>query len=173
MGQVYDFKTIVDAAKIVSKNQLPIKFIICGKGPKLNKLKSLSQDIDSLIIPGWIYKKQLKTLLKISHLGIAPYRNIHSFTNTISNKVAEYLSTKLPIALSIDNGLLFQKITRYDAGFSYSEDPKKLVDSIMSLKNNQNYYARMQSNAFNFYNEELNANKIYDDFANYLEKLSL
>ena len=171
LGHVYNFSPIIEAARIANTDKLPIKFIICGKGPKLKDLKTCSKEIDNLIVPGWIYKNQIKSLLAISDVGIAPYQNIFSFINTISNKAAEYLSASLPIALGINEGILFEKLRKYNAGFSYSENPRILLRELLKIKNDLIYFKQIQANALSLYQKELDANKIYSQYSEYLESL--
>tara|TARA_B100000212_G_C27380389_1_gene536794 strand:- start:2502 stop:3761 length:1260 start_codon:yes stop_codon:yes gene_type:complete len=172
LGNVYNFNPIIEAAKILEKIDLSIKFVICGNGSQLLNLKAAGEKSNNLIVPGWIYRNKILSLMTLSNLGLAPYIPINSYLNTISNKIAEYSFGKLPIALSLREGLLYKKLQEYNAGIFYDSDPKILAKKILSLKSNNNRYEQLRNNSYQFFTKELDGARIYSQFADYIVNLA-
>ena len=101
IGPHFEFNPVFKSAEHFIKKNLKINFIICGDGPHKKRLSARSENYSNIIFPGWISKAQLQTIGKLCDFGIAPYVNNNTFTNTISNKIIDYLSMGLPILTSI------------------------------------------------------------------------
>ena len=172
IGNVFDFEPIIESAKILNDSNPRIKFVICGNGEKLDYLKNKSLKLNNILYPGWIYNYQILSLLNIADIGIAPYMPINSFLETISNKAAEYLYGRLPIALSVNKGPLYQLLKDQKAGIFYSCSGEKLAEELIRLSNDDSLLNQLKDNAFRTFEEFLDGKVIYKNFINYLENIA-
>ena len=101
-----------------------------------------------------------------------PFIDSENYIKNISNKPAEYLSAKLPLAYSLNKGELFDIIRSKNCGFIYENNSNKLFKQLIKLQKNPNYLNEMSKNAYITYKNLLDGNKIYNSLVNYLESIS-
>ncbi|MGS0746155.1 glycosyltransferase family 4 protein [Syntrophomonas erecta subsp. sporosyntropha] len=147
-----------------------IKFIICGDGESLVSIKNKALNFRNVKFPGWVNQSKIRSLLELTSLGLAPYRESKNFTLNIPNKFAEYLSAGIPILLSI-NGEMNDLITKYNCGYIYNngDELSELIYKIYSDRSLLNILSR---NAVNLFKEKFEANKVYSEMSSYLEEIS-
>src|SRR5258708_29097147 len=92
IGRQFNLETVIEAAKTLERQGKKFQFIFCGKGDSLSNYKSQSVGCASVLFPGFVNTAQIWTLMRMSHAGIAPYRETRNFSGHIPNKVIEYLS---------------------------------------------------------------------------------
>jgi len=168
----FEFETIFSAAEILQKLHAPVRFVICGLGAKEAKIKKACKDLTNCVFAGWINASQIKIVLELSHVGLAPYIHTKNFTENIPNKPAEYLSESLLIATTLKYGKLYNLINSNECGFSYGNDPVKLASYLENLAKNKNDLKRLAKNSESVFIKELNGVKVYNSMVNYLKMLS-
>lgn len=168
-GKQFEINPIIEAAKKLSGRN-KIKFVLCGTGENLPMMKEKAKKLPNVIFPGWIEKKHISTLLAVSKLGLAPYRDSINFSYNVPNKFGEYLSVGLPVILGI-GGVMKELITENMCGVCYSNSDE-LVDIILSLYNNENNLKIMSQNAYRLYESKFNSNKVYNEMAEYLREIA-
>jgi len=147
-----------------------IVFIFCGTGDKLNELKDAAKMLENIIFTGWLNRAEIWQLMKISKLGLAPYRNLPNFTLNLPNKPIEYLSSGLPILSSID-GILGKTIRENRCGIVYDPDnPEELIEIVKNLYKNPGKLKQMSKNARQLYRKKFVAEKVYKEMVEYLEE---
>lgn len=169
----FNFQTIFSAAKILESKGLPIRFIFCGIGEKEVEIRLKCAKYNSCMFAGWINAAQIKVILELSDVGLAPYVHTKNFTENIPNKPAEYLSEKLLIATSLEHGKLFDLIKLEKCGLSYGENPNKLASFLETLRKDSNELKRLKMNAENLFNRDFDGNKVYNSMINFLESLTV
>jgi len=162
---------LIDAAKKINYDQKHnVRFIICGVGSILKNLIDLSANVPTIFLPGWVTKKQIRYLMQISDAGILPYRSDRGFELSYPNKVGEYLSEGLPIISSI-RGVLSSLLDKEKIGITYkNQNVDDLVKAIYSLIEDKNLEKEMRLNAKKVFDKRFDANKVYNDYINFLEK---
>lgn len=171
MGRYFDFETVIQAARQCKNQGLPLRFVICGSGEKLASYKELAKDCDNMLFPGWVNSPKIWYLLRISSVGLAPYVNIDNFTLNLPNKPAEYFSASVPILTSLQ-GILSKLLAETETGLTYQDgNPADMVDKLMHLYNNPGKRQTMAANAGILYNEQFNADIVYNNFAHHLENI--
>jgi glycosyltransferase involved in cell wall biosynthesis len=171
LGNVIDINPIIEAAIRFEKEKIPIKFILCGDGVRLNKFKKLTKKCTSILMPGWIDKTQIQYLMKISKLGILPYKNLDNYKMNIPNKPIEYLSAGLPVITSV-SGLLKQTIEVHVCGEFYTSSIKfELYNKIYSFYKDTDKLNLFSKNALSLYNSKFNSINVYKNMAIYLENI--
>lgn len=116
-GRQFEFNAIIEAANMLIYQE-DIKFVLCGTGENLEKVKKVAPH--NIIFPGWIEKEAIISLLSFSSLGIAPYINSINYKTNTPNKFGEYLSASLPILVSIE-GTMEKLLHEYECGCSYND----------------------------------------------------
>ena len=77
----FEFETIFSAAKILQDQGAPVRFVICGIGPKESKIRQSCEDLSNCIFAGWVNAAQIKIILELSDVGLAPYINCLLYTS--------------------------------------------------------------------------------------------
>ena len=168
----FEFDTIFSAAKILQNQKVPARFIFCGIGAKEKEIKKSCESLNNCIFAGWINAAQIKTILELSDVGLAPYINTENYIDNIPNKPAEYLSESLVIATTLTKGKLHELIYKKNCGFSYGNNPEKLASSIKHLASDKQYLKKMIINSDESFHSELDGKKIYSNMIDFLEEIA-
>jgi glycosyltransferase involved in cell wall biosynthesis len=170
-GGRYDIDTIIEAAKVLQKDALPVTFVLCGDGQYLQKCRQLAKGVDSVVLPGWVGQAEIWTMARMSSVGLAPYISSTSFRMSIPNKVIEYWSGGLPVVNSLD-GIVADLLARHDCGVTYRlGDPGGLASALRGLYNDPTRLTAMSRNATALFNERFVAEKVYRDMDRHLERI--
>ncbi|MDW4440330.1 glycosyltransferase family 4 protein [Staphylococcus saprophyticus] len=164
-GKQFDLETVFDAIDRFKDSN--IKFVLCGLGEKYEFYFNKYKKNENVILPGWIGKEEISTLLINSDIGIAPYINSKNYRLNLPNKFGEYLSSKLPILVSV-NGMMENVLTQFECGYKY-DDGLDLYNKITYLIKNKEILKKQKENAFNLYEDQFKVEKVYNGFADYLE----
>ena len=109
--------------------------------------------------------------MKISKLGILPYKNLENYQLNIPNKPIEYLSAGLPVITSV-SGLLKNTLDEFECGKFYSIDIKfDLYYKILCFYNDTEKLRLYSKNALSLYHSQFNSNNVYRNMAEYLENI--
>ena len=172
LSNSFVFETVFSAAKILEKEVAPVRFIFCGEGIKEPEIRELCRGSSNCVYAGWVNSGEIKTILKLSHVGLAPYVQTRNFIENIPNKPAEYLSENLLIATSLKQGRLYDLIDTEECGFSYGNDPSKLASLLRKLATSDQDLERFARNAERTFSSKLNGNEIYYSMVEFLEKIA-
>jgi len=170
LGKTNDLFPVIDACKILEARLIPVKIIICGDGPMASDLAEQAKGTSNLFLPGWIYAHQIRALLEIADVGIAPYINSYNYIANIPNKPPEYLSRGLIIALSLNNGSLYQLISEKQCGFSYDNDSGVLASKLEYLVNNSSQVLNMKANSLDTFKELFDGELVYKKLIKFMEE---
>ncbi len=169
---IHEFETIFSAARILQDQGAHVRFIFCGIGAKELEIKQSCNELNNCIFAGWVNAAQIKIILELSDVGLAPYVNTKNFIENIPNKPPEYLSENLLIATSLVSGELCELIHSRECGFSYGSDPIKLASFLENLAINDKDLERLVKNAEKVFSNDLDGKKIYHSMIGYLEKIA-
>lgn len=165
-GDQFKFDEIIDASKYF-KEKPDIKFVLCGNGKHEEEIR---KSVDSnVIIPGWIEKEQIFSLMANSSIGIAPYINSINYRLNTPNKFGEYLSAGLPIAVSV-RGEMERLLNHYECGDVYYNS-KDLVGIIEKYYYNKELLYQHSANARVLYEEMFNADTSNQKLLNHIVKI--
>lgn len=165
-----ELKTLTSAAKILHRKGFNnIRIVVCGSGEMLEYLVKDSEDCPLVILPGWIDKDEINTLLAVSKGGILPYPSSLDFIRSYPNKVGEYLSHNLPILSSVQ-GAMEALISNWKCGITYENNsPQSLVDAIEFLEKNEDARANMAINAEECFKKKFDSKIVYSDYVSFAE----
>jgi glycosyltransferase involved in cell wall biosynthesis len=170
IGHQFDMETVLDAA--AQLQSLPIRFVLCGTGDQLDRLRQRATGLSNCVWPGWRTRFEIWTLLRRASIGLAPYIRRRDFLATIPNKAAEYFSASLPVALSLDEGLLRGLLDEYDCGFSYAGDAAVLAEHVRRLHADRGALTRMAANARTLFDSRFRADIVYGEMIDALESIA-
>lgn len=161
----FNFDILIQVAQNLKEEN--VKFYICGTGNRFDEIKVKTQELENVIMTGWLEKEELNYILKNMNIGFAPYNNTFDFQSSISNKFAEYLFYGLPIIVTSD-GTMAKTVEQNKIGIA-SRDVEKITEFILKLKNDKDEYEKMSVNAKKVYENNFMADEVYSDLVEYLE----
>jgi glycosyltransferase involved in cell wall biosynthesis len=168
-GESYELNLIAEVAKRFDMNpQNEIAFYIIGTGAQDATLKKKAAQLKNLHLPGWLGSDQIHSFLNSAWAGIVPCKSVQ---NAAPNKVFEYLSAGLPLISSLE-GEIADLIEKYRIGLNYRVgDSEDLYQCINKLATNDQLRQQMSKAAHSVFQKYGDADRIYDDYADYIEKL--
>ena len=169
-GVSYELELILDAAKRFEKSgRNDICFVLAGTGEQYELIKRKTLGLRNVVLPGWIGKKEIDALLKSAYAGLLSY--IKGASQGLPNKPFEYLSAGLPLVNSLE-GEMAELIDRYGFGLNYPPgDIDGLCRCIERLVSDSALHQQMSLNASKFFKEFGDADKIYGEYAEHIERL--
>ena len=172
LGRQFDIETIVEAARALRNEKLPIRFILCGDGDNAAKYKALAKGLSNVTFPGWVGYPEIWTLMRASKVGLAPYVNVPNFLMNVANKPIEYLSAGLPVVASL-RGCLGDLLANNECGLSYDNgDVQGLAGLLRELRDQPERLVAMSHNARRLFEQELTAEKVYGAMIDHLQEIS-
>ena len=164
------YGTVLSAAGNLQRIKPGVKFVFCGTGQYREKIIDMSKDCSNVILPGEVDFDNLFWLRKHSLAAIQPVERRKDYQNSLSNKFFESISSGLPIITWLQ-GISKEYIEKYNCGFTYSS-ATELFQHVNRLIESPETRNELSGNALNLYESRFNAEIIYPNFVNYLEKLN-
>ncbi|MBF0119173.1 MAG: glycosyltransferase family 4 protein [Desulfobacterales bacterium] len=164
----FDFYTIIEAIDILN-NKYPniAKILMVGDGPEYNNIRELSQKKSNIIFTGWLDQISIRAILKLSSVGIAPYKSDTYIS--LPNKPFEYMAAGLPLLSSL-RGELDDLIKKEQIGLKYrAGDSNSLVKQILWLAEHPEERISMGKRSRQLFEERYNADLIYPKLVEHLE----
>ena len=168
-GDSYELDLIAEVAKRFDKNpQNDVVFYVIGTGAQDSNLKKKAADLTNMHLPGWLESDKIQTYLNSAWAGIVPCKSVQ---NAAPNKVFEYLSAGLPLISSLE-GELADLIEQYRIGLNYRVgDSEGLYQCVNKLAAHEQLRHRMSKAAQSVFEKFGDADRIYGDYADYIENL--
>jgi glycosyltransferase involved in cell wall biosynthesis len=166
-GTYHNPSLLIDCAKEFEGGD--IRFVLAGDGELLQELKEKASSLSNVFFPGWLDQDQITVLLKHSHVGVCPSGQIENKV-FFPNKAFSYLAEGLPV-LSSFRGEIEEIIDKYKVGYSY-DNLESLVKGIKALYNDSDLYREMSANALRLFGEKFDADKIYVEYAQHVERIA-
>jgi glycosyltransferase involved in cell wall biosynthesis len=164
----YDIETVISAAENFLKNK-KIKFIIGGDGAKRHKVVEASEKLNNLIYTGWLNENEILSLLKISKIGLIPYKK-YAF-QSLPYKPFEYMCGGLALLSSLE-GDLAKIIDKNKIGLNYTAGNKdSLIQKIEYFFNNEKITKEMGVRSRQLFLEKYRSELVYSEFSNYISKM--
>ncbi len=169
-GHSYELDLVVEAARFLeTKHRGKTCFVLAGTGFQETALRVKVRGLRNVVLPGWIGAKDIRDLLRRAWVGLLPCRSV---VGALPNKMFEYLSAGLPVVSSVE-GEMAEAIDRNSLGINYGAgDLNGLCAALERLLQNPEERERMARNALDFYNRFGNADRIYAEYADHIERVS-
>lgn len=162
----FDFKPIIEAAKILIKTNKEIVFVICGDGEGLEKLKQSCKGLNNIVFTGWIDQNEINCILSNTDIGIAPYHNTFTYLTSIPSKISEYFAYGMPVVSGL-GGILAHFLKMNDAGYFYHSG-QELAEQLVALKNNPNHLSIIRKNNLSLFAREFDSRIVYENFKKHI-----
>ncbi|MCE5310602.1 MAG: glycosyltransferase [Acidobacteriales bacterium] len=171
LGRQFDIETVLDAAATIRRSDRGVRFVLCGTGDEADRFKALASRIGNTLWPGWVGAAEIWTLMRASHIGLAPYMCNRNFEEHIPNKPIEYLSAGLPVLTTL-KGALGRLLRENDCGLTYTPGKSnELARLIVDLKNQPFRLQELSCNASRTFRGSFVAENVYPEMVQYLEGL--
>ncbi len=168
-GLTYDLRLVVQVARRMwNSGRRDVSFILAGAGERLPAIKRYAGDLPNVSFPGWLNAKDIQSLLRRASIGLLPYAV--NAPQSLSYKPFEYLSAGLPLVSSL-SGEMAGVIESFGFGLNYrAGDPEELQQCIETLLDDAALWEQMSHNAAIFYLKHGDADKIYSDYSEHIER---
>ncbi|MFQ5442984.1 MAG: glycosyltransferase family 4 protein [Nitrospinales bacterium] len=169
-GQSYNLGTVIEAARsLQEEGKSDIQFIFCGSGDHAPRWKAQARGLTNVVFTGWVDMKRIRSLLEVVDVGLMPY--IQGATQSLPNKLFEYMAAGLPILSSLD-GEARDLIESVGCGWSYrSHDREDLLKRVKMMLG-PDIRKRLGTAGQARFRSEFQAGSIYCRLAEYLEAMS-
>ena len=175
VGRAQGLDLVIEAAEKVKENE-NIAWLIVGDGTERTRLQEIVKEKgleNKVIFTGWQDKSKLSDFFSISSALIVMLKNNEVLNMTVPAKVQTYLTTGKPILMSA-NGEAANVIKESNAGLvSEADNVDALIENITQLeKMKQEEREQMGKNGLNYYKQNYDTEKLFDELSNYLEQVS-
>lgn len=171
IGHAQGLEIILNAA--TELQQKDIIFIICGDGPELDKLKTLSQSLklNNITFTGPLSKKDALQLVIASDAAIIPLKKLDLFKGAIPSKIFENCAMSKPILLGVDGEAKQLFIEQAQAGLYFEpENSQSLAAAIKQLYENTSLRNQLGENGKQFVISKFSRKQIAVDFLEYIDR---
>jgi glycosyltransferase involved in cell wall biosynthesis len=170
LGRTYDLSPVIAAARNLADLPEPkFQFVVCGDGERCNEWKEKAADLQNVIFTGWLDQVQIKKMLAVAHVGLAAY--VEGAPQSMPNKVIEYLAAGLPVLSSLP-GETRNVLQEQDCGLTYApEEAGSFTVELMKLRDTA-LRRRLSLNARRLFERHFEAERVYGQFADYLEEVA-
>lgn len=173
IGPQSELETVIEAARLLERSEKQFRFVLCGKGDRLDALRKEAADCPSVIFPGWIGAPEIWTLMRMSAVGLAVYRSNVGYVSNLPNKPIEYLSAGLPVISSL-SGFLEDFLAQHGCGATFPNGNAQCLAGLLSdLHDDRARLKNMADNAHRVFAEEFAAEKVYGEMIDYIEKIAM
>jgi glycosyltransferase involved in cell wall biosynthesis len=170
--RLLDLDTVIAAAKELQHVAPTCKFVLCGTGDSFEHYRRAAQGCDNVVMPGWVDRAAIWTLVRMASVGLIPGTNTFSLLMSYPNKATEYLSAGLPIVSGL-GGALSRLLAEWHCGVTYPEgDHVALAREIQSLAEDRAKLDRMRARAALLYRTEFDATQVYESMVRHIEDVA-
>jgi len=171
INSIFDFDTVIKAAKIIERSDTNVKFALMGDGTNYSSVREQARKQKNIIFTGRVDYLSVIALLRLSSVGLAPYAEGNSIGGSLPNKAFEYMAVGLPILSSL-SGELKELLITERIGFHYkSGDVRSLVDKVVWLVRHPYERKKMGERARKLFEQNFSENVIYPKLAQHLESV--
>jgi glycosyltransferase involved in cell wall biosynthesis len=173
VGAQLDLTHVVEAARTLNQRGRPVRFVLCGRGERLEEYRRRAQGLPNILFPGWVDGAQIWSLMRRSNAGLDPLPDRFDFLTHINNKAAEYLSAGLPVISSPRRGTLCDLLASESCGLSYSAgSADELVGIVEHLRKDAVALGRMSARAGELFDQRFSSDVVYTQMAEYLAEVT-
>lgn len=159
LGDTYNLNLISEFSTVLTLNKIKHKINVCGDGPKLDYLRSLTKNNSNIVLLGWLNNKELQDQLDNAHFGLMFYNN--NSPQGWPNKLIEYMSNGLPIINSL-NGESALLIQSYELGINIDETSiTNSINFIVNLLESPDNYEKISNNNYSLFSRDFTEDKAY------------
>lgn len=171
LGKQFDIETVIHAAANIQHSHPHLKFVLAGSGDDLHRFKNQAHFSPNVIFPGRINFPEIWTLLRMSIIGLAPYRKTRDFEMSLPNKLIEYISAGLPVLTTLD-GYVKQALVDCGCGVTYlAGNSDNFARTLQLLADNPQLLKEMSRKAMQIFVNNYSSAIVYNNMISYFERL--
>lgn len=170
LGNSSGVETLIAVARrLCHAGDADIQFIVCGKGPREKRLRSLASDLPNVRFLGWVTAPDIAVLSQWSDVGLSLYQG--DVLQSLPNKPIEYLAGGLPV-LSTLSGELAELLDAHGCGRTCDPgDVAAMAQTLRAWKADPQGRARMSRNALTLFRRQFDADEVYGAMVALLEEV--
>jgi hypothetical protein len=173
LGETCELDGVLDVASDPIVRNLPIRFVLCGDGQRLARLRQRSAMLSNVVLPGRVSFSAIRALASISAIGIAPYRPIENYRLGIPNKAVEYMALGLAMLWGVPTGELADLIQQRCCGRAFdSSRPATLRDALLDLVSDRDQLAIAREKARALFGERFAEREVMTRYCEHIERWS-
>ena len=171
IGRQFDIATVINAAAQLQTQSSNARFILCGQGSALDGFREQADGLANVLFPGHVNAPEIKALMDLSAIGLAPYHDTENFQLNIPNKIFEYAAGALPVLSGID-GEVGRFLRARDIGHIYpAQDARLLATLVLRLEGERDKLRRQGERARALFCAQFDARIISADIEGYLREI--
>ncbi len=169
IGKFFDLETVVKVARRFHSEGKQVDFVLAGAGSGLESVKEQAKGLPNVYFPGWLKEDEIESLLKLSAVGLAPYKSDAKME--MPNKPYEYMSRGLPLLSSL-KGSLEELIDKEELGLNYTaDDENDLYAKVLILMQNQEHSKQMGKNALSLFEARFSTEVVFKQAEQFLSRV--
>jgi glycosyltransferase involved in cell wall biosynthesis len=173
VNSIFDFDTVLKAAKHIQHTNKSTRFIIVGDGTNFSKVRTAAKSLSNVIVTGRLDKASVAGVLSMSAIGLTPHKEGQTINGALPNKSFEYMAAGLPHLSSL-RGELEDLISKKRIGIQYqSGSVESLIKQIRWLSEHPLERKNMGQRSLDLFNKKFCAEVIYPRLVNHLEIIAL
>ncbi len=148
-GMAHALDSILDAAELM-KSDDSIRIIFAGGGADRSRIENLIRvrGLQNIVMIPRQPKTNMRKVWSLCDISLVSLKNTPLFSKVIPSKIFESMAMKLPIVIMVPTGEATQIIQLEKIGLTVPpENPSKLADAILRIKNNENLFDGFAENS--------------------------
>ncbi len=125
-----DLETVIRAFRDIASERPDVRLLLIGAGDAEQKFREAAGDCDKIVFPGWCSNVQIQSALRLSNVGLYPFRNLEDFRDAFGNKIIGYMAAGLPVMSSLE-GFSKAYMEQYGTGRTYREGDVSSAKKVM------------------------------------------
>lgn len=144
-GPSYDIDTMLACGKLFEKENLPIKFVLAGSGPRQNDIEKAASECRNIVFVGSLKPSELIPLYMMCDIGLCAYTTKSNVD--MPDKFYDYTAAGLAVVNSLTKEVA-EYIQCYRVGKNYTASSvQEMHDAIIDIINGD--LKRMKENSYN------------------------
>jgi glycosyltransferase involved in cell wall biosynthesis len=173
IGRQFDMTTVLQAARRLLAAGKPVRFVLCGRGDRLEHYQKMAADLPNVEFPGWVDAAAIHVLMRRAAVGLDPLPDRYDFLASINNKAVEYLSAGLPVVSSPSRGVLAELLKCERCGQSYEcGDSSALAEILLRLHDSPETLQAMSRSANSLFQNSFAAEMVYGQMEEHLRGIT-
>ncbi len=171
LSDLPNFRVVIDSMRRMSGDLgQNLRLVVCGVGSQQASLLALARSDPRLLVPGYVDRTQIATLMKHAGAGLLPYPQRADLLLSYPNKVGEYLSEGLPILATL-GGATGRLLEKEHCGIVVAGDHvAEMAAGLEALAGPKG--VAMKFNARRIYRDMFDANHVYAGMARHLASIA-
>ena len=169
-GLAHALDNIIEAAELLKADD-DIRIMFAGGGADRSRLECLveARGLSNVVMIPRQPKEKMQKLWSVCDVSLISLRDTPLFSKVIPSKIFESMAMGLPIIISVPEGEATQIIRTQKAGVIIPpENPKRLAEALLNIKNDKDMYNTYAKNGFIAANK-FNRRKLSIEMLDYIE----